>query len=341
MRAVVVLNPNATTTSVRTRDVLLAALDNDLDIEVAETTHRGHATELARQARLEGVNLVVSVGGDGTINEIANGLLAPDVAPQPDQAAVAPQPDPADVPAETGSTGTPAQPGGAHAPSLPDIAIIPGGSTNVLARNLGIPENPVEATGLLLDALRSGRRQNISLGRLDDRYFTFAAGFGFDADVIHAVEDERALGRTSTVGLYVRTAIRRFAAQPDRRHGTIRIVDEPAVGVSGLAVVIVSNCTPWTYIGRRPLWPTPCTDLNGGLDVFGLTSLSFIPTVWHLFQLISRRGPRGRGVVSLHDRDRLILETPEPLPVQVDGDYIGRRSRIELASVPNALRVAY
>lgn len=306
MRALVVLNPNATTTSVRTRDVLLAALSNDLDIEVAETTHRGHATELARQACTDGVGLVVSVGGDGTINEIANGLLD----------------------SESGR-------------ETPDVAIIPGGSTNVLARNLGIPESPIEATGLLLDALRSGRRQSIALGRVDDRYFTFAAGFGFDAEVVHAVENERARGRKSTVPLYVRTALRRYAAHPDRRHGTIRITGDGAVAASGLAVVIVSNCTPWTYVGRRPLWPTPKADLNAGLDVFGLTSLRVVPTLWHLTQLVSRRGPHGRGVVSLHDRDHLVLDAPEPLPVQVDGDYIGRQQRIVLTSVPDALRIAF
>ncbi len=126
----------------------------------------------------------MSVGGDGTINEVVNGNCS------------SPAPDPGE--------------------KVPDVAIIPGGSNNVLARNLGIPENSIEATGLLLDALRSGRRQSIGLGRLDDRYFTFTAGFGLDADVIRAVEAERERGRVSTVQLYIRAAIRRPLLRPAR-----------------------------------------------------------------------------------------------------------------------------
>lgn len=308
MRALVVLNPNATTTSVRTRDVLLSALNNDLDMEVVETTHRGHATELTRKARTDGVDLVVSVGGDGTINEVVNGLLEP--APDPGE-------------------------------KIPDIAIIPGGSTNVLARNLGIPENSIEATGLLLDALRTGRRQSIGLGRLDDRYFTFTAGFGLDADVIRAVEAERERGRVSTVRLYIRAAIRRFFAVPERRHGIIELTADGGLPIPGLAVAIVTNCTPWTYLGEWPLRPTPHADLNAGLDVFGLTSLRLAPTLVHLAQLSTRRGPRGRNVVSLHDRTSIVLRAPGPLPVQVDGDYIGERTEVTLTSVPQALRIAY
>lgn len=307
MRALAVVNPNATTTSDRTRDVVLAALSNDLDLQVAETTHRGHATELSRQARRDGVELVVSVGGDGTVNEVVNGLLCATADPAP----------------------------------VPDIAIIPGGSTNVLARNLGIPESPVEATGLLLDALRTGRRQSIGLGRLDDRYFTFAAGFGFDADVIRAVEDERGRGRTSTVPLYVRTAVRRFFRQPERRQGSIEVVADDTERAGDLSVVIVTNCTPWTYLGPRPLRPTPRSDFKAGLDVFGLANLRLAPTLWHLAQLMTQRGPRGRGVVSMHDCRHLIMTAEHPQPAQVDGDFIGERDRIELTAVPDAIRIAY
>lgn len=308
MRALVVINPKATTTSARTRDVLLSALRHEVSLEVAETTHRGHAVELAADARSRGIDVVVSVGGDGTINEIVNGILAPGTDP---------------------------------AGPLPDLAIVPGGSTNVLGRNLGIPESPVEATGLLLDALRSGRRQPIGLGRLDDRYFTFTAGAGLDADVIHAVEQERARGRTATVPLYVRTALRRYAQRSDRKTGTITLEAGGAEPVHGLAVAIVSNCTPWTYLGARPLRLTPSANFNSGLDLFGLTSLGLTSTLWHVGQMTTRRGPRGRAVVSLHDQDSIVLSSHEAVPVQVDGDYIGLRTRMELRSVPAAIHVVY
>ncbi|WP_166349593.1 diacylglycerol/lipid kinase family protein [Phytoactinopolyspora limicola] len=307
MRALVVVNPHATTTSERTRDVLLSALRHDLELQVAETTHRDHAAELGRQARDEELDLVVAVGGDGTINELINGVLHRGAGPK-----------------------------------VPAVGLVPGGSTNVLARNLGIPEDPVEATGLLLDAIRSGRHQPIGLGRVDERYFTFAAGMGLDADVVRAVEEARAAGRRSTHPLYVRTAIRRFLAQPDRRHAHISV--ESATGaepIPSVAVAVISNCSPWTYLGSRPLRPTPKASFTGGLDLFGLTSLGLVSTLTSLTRMTTRRGPRGRRVVTLHDQPELLLHSAQPMPVQVDGDYIGERDRIMLTSVPEAIRIAY
>lgn len=307
MRALVVVNPSATTTSRRTRDVLLSALRYDLELAVAETTHRGHATELGRQAREKQLDLVVAVGGDGTINELVNGIL------------------------DTRS-----------GDRQPDIAIVPGGSTNVLARNLGIPENPVEATGLLLDALREGRRRPLGLGRLDQRYFTFAAGVGFDADVVHAVEQARADGRKATPTLYLRTALRRFAAQRSRRHGGIQL--EPGASADpppALSVAVVSNCSPWTYFGHRPLRPTPQADFDSGLEVFGLTQLGLVSTLSAAVQMMSHRGPRGHRVVSLHDQHEFTLRSATAMPVQVDGDYLGEHQQVSVTSVPGAVQIVY
>lgn len=311
MRALVVVNPHATTTTERTRDVLLSALSNDLELSVAETTHRGHAAELGREALESRLDLVVAVGGDGTINELINGMLASGLAHD-----------------------------GAK---VPDLAIVPGGSTNVLARNLGIPENPIEATGLLLDALRESRRQPLGLGRLDDRYFTFTAGAGLDADVIHAVEDARSSGRKATPTLYVRTALRRYLTQQDRRHGviTLETAGSPGSSIPGLGVVVISNCSPWTYLGKRPLRPTPYADFHSGLDVFGLDSLGLLPTLASLAQMASRRGPRGRHVVSLHNQSGFTLRASRPVPVQVDGDYIGERELVTVSSVPRAIQLVY
>ncbi|MGO4426973.1 diacylglycerol kinase family protein, partial [Streptomyces sp. MCAF7] len=123
MRALIVVNPAATTTSARTRDVLIHALASDLKLDVATTEYRGHARDLARQAAEGGTHeLVVALGGDGTVNEVVNGLLHH--GPDPD--------------------------------GLPRLAVVPGGSTNVFARALGLPNDVVEATGALLDALRDG-----------------------------------------------------------------------------------------------------------------------------------------------------------------------------------------
>jgi diacylglycerol kinase family enzyme len=307
MRALVVVNHQATTTSPRTLDVLLAALRHDLKVDVAETGHRGHAVELGRQARADGLDLVIAVGGDGTVNEIVNGLL-----------------------------------GDATGPDVPDLAVVPGGSTNVLARNLGLPGDPIEATGQLLDAVRAGRRRPLGLGRLDERWFTFCAGVGYDADVIRVVEERRADGQRSSLPLYARIAIQRYFAQPDRRHGgPITLERAGADPVPGIALAVVTNCAPWTYLGGRPLNPTPQASFDAGLDVFALTRLPLVGTLRHLAQLMraNDRGPRGRDVVLLHDQLEFVLSSSRPVPFQVDGDFLGERSRMVLRSYPAALHL--
>lgn len=311
MRALAVVNPNATTTSIRSRDVLLSALRADLDFEVVETKHRGHAIELAERARHTGVELVIAVGGDGTINEVVNGILA-------------------DGPAD----------------DLPAVGIVPGGSANVLARNLGIPINAVEATGLLLDAVRDGRRNPIGIGKLSvmsgERYFTFNAGAGLDADVVKAVEDQRANGHMATAARYVRTAAGRFFAQPSRRStGDITLEADDGAPQTGFRVVVISNCTPWTYLGSWPLRVSPRADFNIGLDVFALRGLGLPTTLRHVAQMATRKGPRGRDVVSLHDSDLVTLTAERPFPVQVDGDYIGEHRDVTAHAISDAIHIVY
>src|SRR4051812_17573913 len=135
MRALLVVTPKATATTARVRDVLARALGSDLKVDLAETLRRGHAIELGAQASTEGYDLVVVLGGDGTVNEAVNGILRP-LDTDPDAAA-----------------------------GLPALAVVPGGSTNVFSRALDIPRDAVEATGHLLDALRDGRSRRIGLGR--------------------------------------------------------------------------------------------------------------------------------------------------------------------------------
>lgn len=307
MRALAVVNPNATSVSARTRDVLLTALRSDLTLTVADTQHRDHAAALGRRARADGLDLVIAVGGDGTINELVNGMLA-------------------DGPGD----------------DVPDLGIIPGGSANVLARNLGVPVNPVEATGLLLDAVRGGRRHRLNVGRMNERFFTFACGFGLDADVVRAVEEARASGRQATPMLYARTAVRRYAHQIGNHRPRITAWAGPDGGpITDLGVAVISNCSPWTYFGERPLRPTPAADFTTGLDLFGLTHLGPVTTLLAMAQMTTRRGPRGRHVVVVHDRPRFELRSSWPLPVQVDGDYVGERDHIEIVSVSRALGLAY
>src|ERR671916_572332 len=129
MRALVVVNPAATSTTAKMRDVIVGALGSELKVDLAETSHRGHAGELGARAAADSFDVVVAVGGDGTVNEVVNGLLVngPD-------------------------------------PSLPMLAVVPGGSTNVFSRALGRSRDPVEATAEILASLRAGRTRMVSLG---------------------------------------------------------------------------------------------------------------------------------------------------------------------------------
>jgi diacylglycerol kinase family enzyme len=320
MRALLVVNPAATTTSARVRDVISTALASDLKLEVATTEYRGHARDLARRAADSGaVQLVVSLGGDGTVNEIVNGLLhsGPDTA------------------------------------GLPQLAVVPGGSTNVFARALGLPNDAVEATGALLDALRAGSSRTVGLGLVSGtpgtvdegvpaRWFTFCAGLGFDAGVVGRVEQQRELGKRSTPTLYLRQVARQFVADPHRRQGTITLERPQEEPFPGLSTAIVCNTAPWTYIGNRPVYASPDASFDTALDLLGVTKMSTMSGARYAAQLLRSspdRGPRGKHALTLHDLTDFTLHSQAPLPFQVDGDHLGLRTSATFTGVRRALRV--
>ncbi|MFD7130054.1 diacylglycerol/lipid kinase family protein [Streptomyces sp. NPDC059894] len=320
MRALLVVNPAATTTSARTRDVLIHALASEMKLEAVTTEYRGHARDLGRQAaQSEDIDMVVALGGDGTINEVVNGLLH--AGPDPER--------------------------------LPGLAVVPGGSTNVFARALGLPNDPVESTGALLDALREGRERTVGLGltsgtpgtedeAVPARWFTFNAGLGFDAGVVGRVEQHRERGRKSTHALYVRQAVRQLLGEPQRRHGSITLERAGAEPVTDLVLSIVCNTAPWTYLGNRPVYASPKASFDTGLDVFGLSRLSTAAVVRYGTQLLTsspERGPYGKHAVSLHDLDQFTLHSKVPLPLQMDGDHLGLRTSVTFTGVRRALRV--
>lgn len=310
MRALLVVNHQATSTSPRSRDVLIRAMRSAVELDVAYTRGRRHATELAAQAAAE-VGLVVVHGGDGTVNEVVNGLMA----------------------------------AGTDAADRPALAVVPGGSTNVFARALGLPRDWVEATGVILEALREGRSRTIGLGQADERYFTFCAGLGIDAAVVQRVERARLRGRTSTPLLYLR-ATAGHLAYTNRLGG--RRLDRPAItvevpgesGVTELATVIVQNTAPWTYLGDRPIDPNPEASFDLGLDVMAMRALKLVNTARTFGQMLTgRRAPHGRQVVRWHDLSELTLYADPPQPFQVDGDYLGDRQKVQLRAAVKALRV--
>ncbi|MGF0170281.1 diacylglycerol/lipid kinase family protein [Streptomyces sp. Marseille-Q5077] len=320
MRALLVVNPAATTTSARTRDVLIHALASEMKLEAVTTEYRGHARDLGRQAaESDDVDLVVALGGDGTVNEVVNGLLHN--GPDPDR--------------------------------LPGLAVVPGGSTNVFARALGLPNDAVEATGALLDALREGSERTVGMGiaagtpgtedeAVPGRWFTFCAGLGFDAGVVGRVEQQRERGRKSTHALYLRQVVRQFLQEPNRRHGTITLERPGQDPVTDLVLSIVCNTAPWTYLGNRPVYAAPKASFDTGLDVLGLSRMSTVAVARYATQLLTsspERGATGRHAVTLHDLDQFTLHSKVPLPLQMDGDHLGLRTSVTFTGVRRALRV--
>ncbi|MBL7500729.1 diacylglycerol kinase [Frankia sp. CNm7] len=329
MRGLLVVNPAATTTTDRVREVLVSALSADLVVETVVTKGRGHAAELGQRATETGIDVVISLGGDGTVNEVANGLLR-----------------------------------GGPNPGGPALAVVPGGSTNVFARALGYSASPVEATGELLANLREGRTRRVGLGHArwadESRWFTFCAGMGLDAEVVGRVERKRSGGRPNSAGLFLRSAMARYALGVGRDRSRISLDLDPdraaaraadaaeADGTEEAAgpanreaeVVIVCNTVPWTYLGDRPVRACPEASFSDGLDLVGLRRLrlgSLLRTTGQM--LIGDRGPRGRNVVLEHDLATIRLTAAPAAPFQMDGEYLGEHTEVELTAHPDALRV--
>jgi diacylglycerol kinase family enzyme len=256
---------------------------------------------------------LLTLGGDGTVNEAVNGILGP------------------------------AQAGGpaGDAFTRPALAPLPGGQANVFTRAVGLPPDPVDATGKILHALAQGRERSISLGRAGNRYFTFNAGLGMDAEVVRAVEGYRALGKMSSPALYLRMTLRQYFQLTDRRHPALMLERQGKPAEGPLFMAIISNTDPWTYLGKRAVHTAPRAGFETGLDVFAMRSMHTLSTLRAGRQILSAaaRTPHGRAVLTLHDQAGLTLRAARPVAFQVDGEYVGEHESMTFASVPCALRV--
>ena len=312
MRALLIVNPYATSTTPVRREVIAHALASELDLDVVQTRYRGHAAHVAEGAARQGFGLVLTLGGDGTVNEVVNGILR-------------------------------ARPPGAGPDGAPDgaplLAALPGGNANVFTRALGLPVDPVDATGRILQALPAGRTRTIGLGLAGQRYFCFNAGLGFDAEVVRVVEGLRARGRGASAARYVWTAVRQFLTVTDRREPALTLERDGQPAMDGLFLGIVSNASPWTYLGQRPVHASPRAAFDTGLDLFAMRKLGTLGTLNAVRQMLGGTGPAGRHVVSLHDQDALSFRAVRPVAFQVDGEYVGEREHVMLRSIPKALRV--
>jgi diacylglycerol kinase family enzyme len=304
----------------RDAGLVVRELSSRLELHTVQTRYRGHARDLAAASAADGYDLVVTFGGDGTVNEVVNGLMnvrVPDYSAGPGPAATA----------------------------LPAIAPLPGGGANVFARTLGMPPDPADAVRRILSAAEAGTKRTIGLGLAvspaEKRYFTFSAGLGLDAEVVADVERRRASGRRSSMLLYMRTALHRYYTTTDRRHPALTLNAAGPQPVTGLFMGVVTNSSPWTYVGSRPVRPAPHSDFMHGLDLFALRRLRTLTTLTALSQMMHANDdpPSGRDVVTATALTDVTFRADRPIAFHIDGEYLGMIELVTFRYVPHALNV--
>ena len=292
------MNSVASSVTARRRVVIHKALSADHDVTLAETSRRGHATRLAQSAAREGYDVVVVLGGDGTLNEAANGLAGTTTA----------------------------------------LATLPGGSTNVFARILGLPDDSVEATGVLLEALASDHVQRIGLGSVEGRYFLFHCGVGFDAAVVEQVERRGPWKRWAGHPLFLYAAVESWVRRRGLRQPPMRVlVPDDQLQASGYLTVVL-NADPYTFLGNRGIELVPGLRLDEPLAAVTLGRLSLRTLAPVLASALQHRPLASRRNVTVQrNLHHLTIESDPPIPYQVDGDYLGTSKRLRFQWTPHHL----
>jgi diacylglycerol kinase family enzyme len=311
VRAVLIVNPNATSTTRAGRDLLAHALESRVKLTLAHTDARGHAIDIARQAAADDVGLIIVHGGDGTVNEVVNGVLG--------DCGQLPRPD------------------------APAVGVVPGGSANVFARALGISPDPIEATNQLIDLLGEHRKtkswRRIGLMDCGERWGVFTAGMGVDGEVVAAVEAQRDKGRKVTASRYIRVAVREVLASA-RKEPELTLHLPERDPVSGVHFAFVSNSSPWTYANTRPVWTNPTTTFETGVGVFATTSMNVWANLLLVRQMLSKKPKLGaKHLIRDDDLAWVRVTSATPVACQIDGDYLGLRDDITFRAVPEALAV--
>jgi diacylglycerol kinase family enzyme len=308
VRGVLIVNPNATSMSRTVCELTVRSLAGLVDVRVERTKYRGHARELAAAAHDE---LVIVLGGDGSINEVVNGVMS-----------------------RAGDEGDGAEP--------PLIAVIPGGGGNVFAQALGLPADAAAAIRRVREVIAAQSYRTIGLGLAGDRYFTFSAGLGMDAEVVLEVDRLRAAGRRESASLFLRTMVRHYFRGTDRRVPTLTVERDGEPPLTDLFLTIITNRAPWTYFRTRPVLPVPHPDFNSGLDLLAMRQVRLTTISYIVLQMlwIRHRPPRARDVLAVHGAESLTVRSSRPIAFQVDGEYLGEIEAIKFEFVPHALRVA-
>jgi diacylglycerol kinase family enzyme len=302
MRLLLIVNTSASSVTARGRVVIHKALAADHDVTMAETSRRGHATRLAQGAAAAEQDVVVVLGGDGTLNEAANGLAGTRTA----------------------------------------LGVLPGGSTNVFARTIGLANDPIEATAELLVALaRPGALRPIGMGSVNGRYFLFHVGVGFDAAVVEQVERRSGLKRWAGHPLFVYAGLATWLRHYDRTSPgfSVHFPDGSVITDGYLAICL--NTNPYTFLGNRPLNLAPEAGLDRTLSLVTFRTLGFVAVLRVIASSagVGRPVRRLRRIDTRNDLVGFALTTNRPLPYQVDGDHLGTADQFIFRHEPDVLRL--
>lgn len=301
-RMLVIVNPYATTVSDRLKNLVVYALRGRYHVEAVDTEARDHATELCRQAARDGYDVVVAFGGDGTVNEAANGLVGSD---------------------------TP-------------LCCLPGGRANVYCRMLGIPADVVDATEHILSLAHAWHPRRVDVGRVNGRHFLFAAGVGLDASVVERVDAHPRLKARGGEWYYAWTGVitfnRHYLVHPPRLRVTVG--DQHLHGVTALIQNADPYTFFGDRPVRMAEGATLDSGDLAGVVLRRASPLDIATVSWRALSKRARlvrhrqvRGFSGIATVTVSSRDE------RALPLQVDGDYIGDIHEAVFATLPRGMLV--
>jgi diacylglycerol kinase family enzyme len=302
-RMLIIVNPYATTVSDRLRNLVVHALESRYEVTAFDTQRQGHATELVREAVDEGYDVVVAFGGDGTLNEAANGLAGTDVP----------------------------------------LTHLPGGSTNVVCKMLGVPGEIVDATEHLLRMADDWRPRKIDLGRAAGRYFVASAGYGLDAAVTRAVDLRPELKHRYGEWYFTWAALRTFFRHYLVRPPHVEMETDAGLRLEGIDAIL-QNGDPFTYFDTTPLRVAENSSLVSGRLAGAMLHRATpidVPTVaLRLFskrlRLVDHRQITGFSEVG---GARAWTADGAEVPLQLDGDWVGDFREVEFSVFPGALTV--
>ena len=298
MRVLLVVNSFASSVTARNKVLIEEILiDGGHEVTLKETNRRGHATRFAQDAASRNWDVVIALGGDGTLNEVANGLAGSGTA----------------------------------------LGVLPGGSTNVFARTIGMENDPVAAARQLAAGLAAEAIRPIGLGNVNGRYFCFHTGVGFDAAVVANVEKRSTIKRWLGHPLFIYAGLKTFFRTFDRKrsHFTVNTIGRSYPG----SFTVVLNTNPYTFLGNRPLDLAPAATLESSLSTVTFARMKVIGLLAALARTLRGGGIRGKAVVTEDGVPSLTIDSLTPFPYQLDGDYLGETHRLTFRWDPDIVRL--